>query len=789
MTDLCEAWQELTDDHVLDPMQEPSDVGEDIFHSRTSNWIAQEMWQFFASKGVSPDSPLMKTNRADLLEIYCCSESQLTHQARMQGLWAERHSIQDGDLNHQHGRYRLYERLLRLRPKHIWLSPKCKAWCRWNEFNRHKSQELAQKIMSERQDDQVHLMLCDALFGFQKRHDTCHAHLEQPAGSQMLFQEELENIVAESWLARCDMCTAGKLKHPITGNPIQKGTQILTSSEIMHRFLEGLKCSRSHVHDHVEGSFKSSQGRQNVSAYTELYTRAFGQKVARCIQCSIRVKERSHYEHVFAARKSPPETGSNKRRRLNVKPLDDVLNETDSFLQMALQQAPTVGKRYVTQGELLNRAQSLHPDFQVQWIELCKGAERYRGPPPNVTKEQCPWRMTMIVKRDGTGNFCEDSWEEWGKLKRKDLLRKGHPARLIVTLFASRPSPSPVENVTIPVPAPAIAMDSDGPTAKRPCLTKPPVEAPLEVPNNAERMPPEGHSGSSKLPCLSPEQSTCDPEPLPKSCHGPKFLALAPEERQQLTRMHSNLGHPDSVVLGNVLKQQGWPQHAIDGIRDMHCSSCHERQRPRLARPSHLSTPRSFNDVVSMDAVTWTSQQGREFLFYHLIDSGTNFHVAFFCPNRPTSSQLALLINKYWVSWAGPPKELITDNAGEFCSEEFCRYLQSMDTKGHAIAAEAHWQLGRCERHGAVLQTMLDKYQQDHSIGTDEEFEMALQHCCAAKNSLSRYRGYSPEILVLRKCRHTPASNLNEEPGPSDLLAEQTASRECTNPRNEGFLE
>ena len=79
------------------------------------------------------------------------------------------------------------------------------------------------------------------------------------------------------------------------------------------------------------------------------------------------------------------------------------MSETDVFLKMALQHAPTVGKRYVTQGELLNRAQSLHADFQVQRIELCKGANRYRSPPPNVTKEQCPWRMTMIIKRDGSG--------------------------------------------------------------------------------------------------------------------------------------------------------------------------------------------------------------------------------------------------------------------------------------------------------------------------------------------------------------------------------------------------
>ena len=41
---------------------------------------------------------------------------------------------------------------------------------------------------------------------------------------------------------------------------------------------------------------------------------------------------------------------------------------------------------------------------------------------------------------------------------------------------------------------------------------------------------------------------------------------------------------------------------------------------------------------------------------------------------------------------------------------------------------------------------------------------MALRECCNAKNSLSRFRGYTPEILVLGKARKLPGS-LSEETG------------------------
>ena len=40
---------------------------------------------------------------------------------------------------------------------------------------------------------------------------------------------------------------------------------------------------------------------------------------------------------------------------------------------------------------------------------------------------------------------------------------------------------------------------------------------------------------------------------------------------------------------------------------------------------------------------------------------------------------------------------------------------------------------------------------------------MLLQHCISAKNSLSRHRGFSPEILVLGKSRHDPFSNCSDD--------------------------
>lgn len=256
--------------------------------------------------------------------------------------------------------------------------------------------------------------------------------------------------------------------------------------------------------------------------------------------------------------------------------------------------------------------------------------------------------------------------------------------------------------------------------------------------------------------------------------HGPKFMVLSGEQRQQLIRMRNNLGHPDATVLGNVLRDQGWPNEAIEGIKNLGCPACFERQKPKLSRPSSLADPKDFNEVVAIDAVQWTSDQGEVYQFYHMIDMGTNFQVAF--PSRSrTSSDLIQLIS---INWVGPPQMLMSDSAGEFCSEEFGRFLQSYDTKSRVIPAEARWQLGKAERHGAIIQDMLTKYQHDHTISSESEFELGLSHCIAAKNSLARHRGYAPEILFLGKSRHVPASIADDQGIASELQADGSESQD-----------
>lgn len=176
----------------------------------------------------------------------------------------------------------------------MWLAPSCKPWCKWAQFNMMRSPELARKIMSLREDEQVHLLLVEALFDFQCwRGDDCHTHLEQPAGSELFYHDVLAKMYLKMLMSRCDQCVAGKLVHPETKEPIKKAMQILTTSPILANALDKLRCPGNHIHHQIAGSCKYQGERMNLSRFTELYSAAFAQRVRRCM-LAMCTSERSH---------------------------------------------------------------------------------------------------------------------------------------------------------------------------------------------------------------------------------------------------------------------------------------------------------------------------------------------------------------------------------------------------------------------------------------------------------------------------------------------------------------
>ena len=95
-----------------------------------------------------------------------------------------------------------------------------------------------------------------------------------------------------------------------------------------------------------------------------------------------------------------------------------------------------------------------------------------------------------------------------------------------------------------------------------------------------------------------------------------------------------------------------------------------------------------------------------------------------------------------------------------------------MGIKSTIIPPQAHWQMGRSERHGEILQQMLRKYEDEHNISNYAELQIALTMCTSAKNSCSLRQGFSSEMLVFGK----GLSNTSDDELPSHITATEGSS-------------
>ena len=192
------------------------------------------------------------------------------------------------------------------------------------------------------------------------------------------------------------------------------------------------------------------------------------------------------------------------------------------------------------------------------------------------------------------------------------------------------------------------------------------------------------------------------------------------------------------------------------------------QQRPKIQRPATLKEELEFGDKVSIDGVKWVNKQNQEFHFYHFIDHGTNYHTAVIAPNRADIQEKFIA---GWLNWAGPPNTVLMDSASEFLSTAFQEYMQSLNVQCVVVPPDAHWQVGRIERHGGILQSMLSKYELEHDVTNYQQVQQALTHCTMAKNACSLRHGYSPETLVFGRGLRMPGSLTSDDSLPSHAIA------------------
>eukprot|EP00434_Breviolum_minutum_P029213 symbB.v1.2.025839.t2/scaffold2536.1/size76742/5 len=702
-------------------------------------------------------------NHVRQLSVMCSPESELTNQMLSLGGSAMRFGKAEGDLNTTDGRGNLFQKLVRYRPRNVWFSPDCGPWCLWSNLNMNKSLKMFEKILEQRENNLWQISLGIVLLRFQQSNHS-HFHSEQPNGSVLWHVPGAEELTRYTHKCQFDMCNVGQLKDPQTGEFIRKRLVVETTSDSLHRDLNNRKCDGSHNHRQIAGTTMVDGKHQSLSSFTALYPSRFARAVAKILK-----HDKQKPEWICTTDDHPT-----KRRRLLGKWGADEIAERfqdiswQEVIKTAQNIAPRVGTMVVEQGPLMEQVQKMCPNHCVQHLVLCKGIDRKVGPNKVTPKGMAPLRRMIGIHRSTGQLYIEDEWEPWERLTLKGLRRKGEPIRLGMTIFASVKHPDDQRNQMAP-------------TESTPAATDVPIRVRESGQHPEQPLSKRLRMSTCPTDPTDPNEASIDREfvDLTSGKHGPLFQALTSEEQSWMLKLHRNLGHPGTQKLTEFCRQLGCPERILHAIPDIRCSTCAEAGRPKISRPSAIHETVDFGEIVSMDGITWSNAQGQSFNIYHMICQGTSYHTAVVTPSKSSEQAIQALLNG-WLQWAGPPGTLIVDAATELNSEEFSFFLQRHNIRCRTIATDAHWQNSRIERHGGILQVMLNKMDKESAIDTPQKLQEALCQATGTKNQWSRHRGYPPEILVFGKSVRVPGSVVNEGFSAANTLA--------INPQTEGQI-
>ena len=243
----------------------------------------------------------------------------------------------------------------------------------------------------------------------------------------------------------------------------------------------------------------------------------------------------------------------------------------------------------------------MFPDKRIHVLEACKGADRLRAPPPDVQKSIAPpigspWgKIGMMLRK------CVGIHGKIGHNSAVDINPTGVLARLLITVFAAQKAEE------IPIVPKAAGEGTDHQFSEEPPMAKRPRMNPCDDKDNA----------SSEATVSDSSQSL---EPVVDS---PKVHAT--QQRTQATidayarQSRTSQGNP----VGQCPARSKIAFESHRGSEGDVCPTCFEQSRPKIARPSHLSEPRQFNDLITIGGVQWTNPEGTKFMRTNCI-SGIN---------------------------------------------------------------------------------------------------------------------------------------------------------------------
>lgn len=224
-------------------------------------------------------------------------------------------------------------------------------------------------------------------------------------------------------------------------------------------------------------------------------------------------------------------------------------------------------------------------------------------------------------------------------------------------------------------------------------------------------------------------------------------VPIPAEIKNAVFRLHVNTGHRSSQRLARALLVSGAPPAAVIAAKQLRCSVCQERKRPKARPPSSLPPPRNVGQQIHIDLVILEDSMRKPYVVAHVTDNVSRYQQAKVPPDKSTASVIHFL-KTHWQPLLGWPHTIVADQGREFVSAEFGDFCDSQSIYLYHIGVGAPWQNGICERSGATLKALVGAITQTMAVSTFKEMEEAVGEAVMAYNSDLNEHGTAPIQLV-----------------------------------------
>ena len=230
-----------------------------------------------------------------------------------------------------------------------------------------------------------------------------------------------------------------------------------------------------------------------------------------------------------------------------------------------------------------------------------------------------------------------------------------------------------------------------------------------------------------------------------------KWRELPYAMRVALRRLHGMTGHASPASMQRLLRTAGADAAAIRAMQYFQCPVCDSLKRPMQRPATKVPGPYVFNVEVSVDVFVIRDVEGNKFLILSIVDLGTLFHVGVVVgtgAGSPSSSNCAKAFDTAWMSWAGAPDRVVLDR-GTHNRGVFQEMLRSRGVELRYTGLEAGHHLGRGERQGGLMKSMLKHIIHERQLRGRQSIEFVVSETAEVKNSRLHVGGFAPAQWLL----------------------------------------